>query len=79
MYIFLIFFLLVNNQVEYLSGKPMIIYGIMYTFISLDINIWLPTLKIYVQTFHWEKLWVQNALPSYSLDSFDPPLSINSE
>ena len=27
-----------------------------------------PTTKDFVQTFFWEKVWIQNTLPTYGLD-----------
>ena len=34
----------------------------------MDIPIYLPTTKVFVQTFFLEKVWLEDTLPTYSLD-----------
>ena len=34
----------------------------------MDLPIYLPTKKVFVQTFFLEKVWLEDTLPTYSLD-----------
>ena len=34
----------------------------------MDIPIYLPTKKVFVQTLYFEKIWLEDTLPSYNLD-----------
>ena len=51
------------------------VHSKLLLFMGLRILLWvwtstsdLPTLKLYVQTFFLEKVWLRNSLPPYSLD-----------
>ena len=34
----------------------------------MDLPIYLPTKKVFVQTFFLEKVWLEDTLPTYNLD-----------
>ena len=50
-----------HHQHHYIWKSP-------YFYISMDFSIYLPTTKVYVQTFFLEKVWLEDTLPTYSLD-----------
>ena len=44
------------------------IWKSLYFYLSMDTPIYLPTMKFLVQTFILEKVWLEDTLPTYSLD-----------
>ena len=44
------------------------IWNSLYFYISIDFPIYLPTTNFFVQTFFLEKVWLEDTLPTYSLD-----------
>ena len=44
------------------------IWKSLYLYISMDFPIYLSTTRVYVQTFFLEKVWLEDTLPTYSLN-----------
>ena len=44
------------------------IWKSLYFYLSMDTPIYLPTMKFLVQTFILEKVWLEDTLPTFSLD-----------
>ena len=44
------------------------IWNSVYFYISMDFPIYLPTTQFSVRTFFFEKVWLEDTLPTYSLD-----------
>ena len=58
--------IIIKPQSEHLHHHH--IWKSQYFYVSMDIPIYLPTTKVFVQTFFLEKVWLEDTLPTYSLD-----------